>query len=146
MNKKAEGRTSSMFLVALLIPTVLIIIAGLLSNLVLSYGVQDVPQFEEYRDIYEDMTDINEEVVGSQVANMNETTDVTRTEDVVFVKAIKTVIKFPKMMSLLTRIVTRTNKNIGIEIPGEIIFLLTSIITLLVIVLLAKTLWRFRDV
>jgi hypothetical protein len=145
INKKAEG-TASTFLISSLIAISILTIIGLFVNgFSTLYSQTEIEYFNNYDDIFENVSQISNDYVGDYDLNQNETnTEITRTEDNLFFKAFEIVRKIPKLTGSVATGLNRIGVDLGI--PTPFIILLVAILGIVIITLVVKIIRGFNNV
>lgn len=146
--------------------SVLMLLSNLMVQVVNSYGTNDIPEFEEYRVIYNEFNSSANEIVQSQ--NPTEEADqeekeatgiLTRTKEWIFGRvqaaedywegsiirrAWATLKLFPKMIKLSLRTINITFNNMSdiISVPKELILMLITLTGLAITFLIVKAIWE----
>lgn len=145
MNKKAEGRISSLFMASICVVSIFVIISTLNVEMVGSWGRPDIPEFEAYSTVYNNMTDLTTDLVKSQNANLEPATqDFDRFEDNIFRRGLRTITKFPEIMNFALQSASISIQQLKFEVPAQVQFLIFTTGAALIIILAVTAYWRWK--
>lgn len=164
INKKAEGRSSSFFIVLIISLSLMILFSGLLSSIVNNYGVDDMDQFEKFRGNYDQMIEAMNKTMSSEEAAVIEYEDSDQWVDRIAKKSYNIASKFwTGIKNTATKAeggfsigvntfqmfgdgmnIVGSNGIFGYEIPDEIKVMMYLIIGITIMVLGISVIMRYK--
>lgn len=150
--KKAEGSATSMVYVITISLGVLMIFSALLFSLSREYGMENVPEFEAYSNLYGNFSDISGDVIQSQ--NNIDENNISKTQgrkildtfwsESIVKRAWDSIIFIPKLLWYSVKGVNISLKQLKGIIPKPMAWLITTLVGLSVIFVFVKAIWEKR--
>lgn len=146
MFKKAEGRASSLVIVLILGVSIMVWFSSLVTEMVVSYEVEDAPEFKAYESLQESNKQTYGEISESQDGDVEIKQGETY-EDNLFRRAMNTITLFFGTFSLMGGVYNATTSNSRLfVIPSEVSTTILLVMGLTIVVLGVKAFWRFKEV
>jgi len=126
------------------------LISGLVTDMVGSYGRTDLVEFQAYEKYYNDTQELNTEYIASQEGlNDSSLFPTERYEDSMFRKGIKTWRKTLSTTKYYIKVLGTTFDQIGLagfDFPQPVKTTIIALLSITIVVLVVKAFWRFSDV
>lgn len=146
MNKKADGRASSLFFIGAIVTTIMILFSSMMLDLSIDYGVDNIEQFSGYdsirNDTFDDIDQLNK-LINTSSGQLQEGQGI---EDLSYTKPVKIINKMPEYMKLTSKLIYNIAVDLGNFIPDEVLLFIFVSMTFLIVVLVARALLRYQGV